>query len=285
MDFITSSCEDPGMSNVQEKPGEVLRNWRLRRRITQMDLAYDAAISSKHLSFIETGRALASSGVLLRLADCLEMPLRARNQLLTSAGYAAVYSAQADNSAELAAARRLMDAVLTGHLPYPALVIDRRWDIVAQNTAVAALLQGLPPTVLTPPVNILRLSLRPDGLAPHIENLAVWRHHLLSRFRRHMEKSGAPDLREIYDQCLGYGPHDLPPVAHEPAIAVPLHLRLPTSPAPLRFISTTLLFGSPHDVTLDELAIECFYPADPETRQYLEAAGSTLHTPETLLAE
>lgn len=254
--------------------GGVLRDWRQRRRLSQLDLALDAEVSTRHLSFIETGRAAASRDMLLRLAERLDMPLRARNQLLSAAGFAGVYPERALDAPDMAAARQAVDLVLASHMPFPALAVDRRWTLVAANPAVAPLLAGAAAHLLRPPVNVLRLSLHPEGLAPQIENLGEWRAHLLARLQQQIDRSGDAELAPLLEELKAYpGRASAAPKPVQAGIAIPLRLRAPGSDEPLAFISTTTVFGTPTDVTLSELALECFYPADERTRQALQAAA------------
>ncbi len=257
------------MQQLQVRPlGDQIKQWRQRRRLSQMDLALEAEISTRHLSFIETGRARPSREMVLLLAEHLEVPLRERNAMLLGAGHAPVYAERALDDPGLAAARRAIDLVLKGHEPFPALAIDRHWHMVAANRAVAPLLEGVAPHLLEGAVNVLRLSLHPDGLAPRIRNLGEWRAHLLERLRRQAWLTSDPALSALLDELWSY------PCAEGAGeqgvvdtVAVPL--RLATSEGELRFLSTTTVFGTPRDVTLDELAIEAFFPADEETMERL----------------
>ncbi len=263
--------------------GEVLREWRQRRRLSQLDLAAEANVSARHVSFLETGRARPSREMLLRLAERLEVLLRARNALLVAGGYAPVYPERSLDDPALRAARTAVDLVLAGHEPYPALAVDRHWTLVASNRAVAPLLAGVGPELLRPPVNVLRLGLHPAGLAPRVANLTQWRSHLLERLRRQVEASADPTLTALLVELRGYhAPGG--DAADEPrrdlydaGVVVPLHLR--TDWGLLAFFSTTTIFGTPIDVTLSELAIESFFPADPATaetlRRVADAAASS----------
>jgi transcriptional regulator with XRE-family HTH domain len=253
------------MGTQQVRPlGEQIRHWRRQRRLSQMDLALDAEISTRHLSFIETGRAQPSREMVLLLAEQLEVPLRERNAMLLGAGYAPVYSERPLDDPQLAAARRAVELVLKGHEPFPALAIDRHWHMIAANAAVAPLLEGVAGFLLEGPVNVLRLSLHPEGLAPRIRNLGEWRGHLLERLRRQAWLTSDPALAALLEELCGYpsaeGSGDLDGFGE---VAVPLRLESPIGE--LRFFSTTTVFGTPRDVTLDELAIEAFFPADEET--------------------
>src|SRR5262244_3339088 len=176
------------MTGVQTQPvGSLLRKWRERRRLSQLDLACEAEISTRHLSFLETGRSLPSREMVLRLAEQLEVPLRERNVLLIAAGYAPAFPERPLDDPALQAARKAVDLVLAGHEPYPALAIDRHWTLIASNNAVPPLMAGADPSLLRPPVNVLRLSLHPAGLSPRIVNLPQWRAHLLERLRRQID--------------------------------------------------------------------------------------------------
>ena len=248
--------------------GEQVREWRRLRRLSQMDLALDAEISTRHLSFIETGRARPSREMVLRLADQLDLPLRERNAMLLAAGFAPLYAERPLDDPALAAARRAIDLVLKGHEPYPALAVDRHWHMVAANDAVAPLLEGVAGFLVEPPVNVLRLSLHPEGLAPRILNLAEWRAHLLERLRRQAAATGDAALAALAEELAGYPFRDGAGRQEDfGGVVVPLRLASPLGE--LAFISTTTMFGTPLDVTLDELAIEAFYPADAITTERL----------------
>lgn len=257
--------------------GDVLRNWRQRRHLSQMALAGEAAVSTRHLSFVESGRAAPSRDMLLRLAETLGLPLRERNQLLLAGGFAPSYPERPLDAPDMVAAKRAVEAVLAAQEPFPALAVDRHWTLVAANGAVAALFGAVGPHHLVPPVNVLRLSLAPDGLAPFIINLPEWRRHLLERLRRDADASGDGTLRALHSELLALPcPVSTRPVSRPKAgsVAVPLILRHPTSGDRLSFLSTTTVFGTAVDVTLAELTLECFYPADEPTRASLLAASS-----------
>lgn len=248
--------------------GGVLRDWRRRRRFSQLDLAGEAQVSSRHLSFVESGRAGASRELLLRLAEGLDMPLRERNRLLLAAGYAPVHAERALDSPDMGAARAAVDAVLAGCEPYPAIAVDRRWTLVAANAAVGRLTAGVAASLLEPPVNVLRLSLHPLGLAGRIENLSQWRRHVLHRLKAQAEASGDPVLLELHAELSALpGRGGTPPTPLD-AIATPLRLR-DAAGRTLSLISTTTVFGAANEVTLSELTLECFYPANEATRQAL----------------
>ncbi len=248
-------------------PGDILRIWRRRRHLSQLDLALEAEISQRHLSCLESGRARPSRAMLLRLAERLGIPLRERNALLVAAGYAPVFAARSLDDPALAPARRAVARILDGHAPYPALAVDRHWTLIAANAAVAPLLDGVDPALLAGPVNVLRLSLHPGGLAPRILNLREWRAHLLDRLRQQVAASGDPVLARLADELAAYpAPPDVPSHAAScdgGGVAVPLVLAVPAGR--LSLLSTTTVFGTPVDITLAELALEAFFPADPET--------------------
>lgn len=264
------------MASAARQPiGALLREWRQRRRLSQLDLACEADVSARHLSFVETGRSLPSRPMLLHLAERLEVPLRDRNALLVAAGYAPVYPETSLDDPALRAAREAVDLVLTGHEPYPAVAVDRHWTLVAANRAVGPLLAGVAPELLRPPANVLRLSLHPAGLAPRIANLVQWRGHLLARLRRQVEITADPVLAALDEELRGYPVADGGAAGSDTAaeerdygeVVVPLRLR--TDRGLLAFFSTVTTFGTAIDITLAELAIESFFPADPATAEAL----------------
>lgn len=258
--------------------GAHLREWRQRRRMSQLDLALDAEISARHLSFVETGRSQPSRDMVLRLAERLDVPLRDRNVMLSAAGFAPVFPERRLDDPAMQTARRAVDLVLKGHEPYPALAIDRHWTMLAANAAVAPLLAGVAPGLLAPPVNVLRLSLHPEGLSGRIVNLAQWRAHLLERVRRQIEITADAALVALLKELEGYPvPHSRDPVARPDHADVAVPLRLKAEDTVLSFISTTTVFGTPQDITLSELALETFFPADVTTAEILRgmtAGGS-----------
>ena len=252
--------------------GGLLRQWRQLRRMSQLDLACEADISTRHLSFVETGRAQPSREMLLHLAEQLAMPLRERNRLLMAGGYAPVFAERSLDDPAMSAARQAIGRVLAGHEPYPALAIDRHWTLVAANRALESLMAGVDPDLLKAPVNVLRLSLHPAGLAPRIANYWEWRAHILSRLRRQVELSGDPVLAGLLDELHSYAA----PRGQDHCAAVPsshagviVPFELVTDDGILSFISTTTVFGTPIDITLSELALETFFPADQATADRL----------------
>ena len=252
--------------------GRLLRDWRERRRLTQLDLALRAEVSARHLSFVETGRSRPTSEMILRLARHLDVPLRERNVLLVSGGYAPEYPAHGLADPPMSAVNDAIEHVLQAHEPFPAVVIDARWEMVAANDAVPLLTEGAAASLLEPPVNVLRLSLHPLGMAPRIVNLPEWKAHLLDRLDRDVMSTADPALIELRDELAAY---PCPPLASRPdvrAILVPMRLRV--QEATLSLFSTTTVFGTPRDVTLSELAIESFYPADAATGAFLKGHRS-----------
>jgi transcriptional regulator with XRE-family HTH domain len=254
--------------------GHLLREWRRRRHQSQLALALEAGISQRHLSFVESGRAQPSREMVLHLAEQLDIPLRERNRLLNAAGFAPVFPEHALDDPALDAARRAIERVLEAHEPYPALAIDRHWNLVAANRAVPPLMVGAAPSLLAPPINVLRLSLHPDGLAPRIANLTQWRMHLLQRLQRECEVSGDATLGALLVELQGYSYPGISErsaalsIAHaDDRVFVPLQLM--TGEGVLSFISTTTVFGTPVDVTVSEIALECLFPADEATASYL----------------
>jgi transcriptional regulator with XRE-family HTH domain len=236
--------------------GEMLREWRQRRRLSQLELSIQANISTRHLSFVETGRSRPTSDMILRLTEHLDVPLRERNSLLLAGGFAPAYPAHEFNAPPLDAVRQALKQVLTGHEPYPAVVVDRHWTLVEANRAIGLFTKDCAAHLLAPPVNVLRLSLHPDGMAPRIGNLAEWRAHLLGRLHRQATTTGDPALHELHDEMKRYPGGE---ATASGDVVVPLRFD------DLSFLSISAVFGTPLDVTVAELAIESFFPADPET--------------------
>ena len=259
------------MTEAPTSFGERLRGWRGRRRLSQMELALEAEISTRHLSFLETGRSRPSRAMVLSLAGRLDLPPREQNVLLVAAGFAPLSPERPLDDPSLAAARRAVDLLLAGHEPFPALALDRHWQMVAHNAAVQPLLAGVDPSLLRPPVNVLRLSLHPSGLAPRIANLPEWRHHLLQRLHRQVELTADPVLDALERELAGYPvPVSDRPVPGDALGGIAVPFRLVVGDRILSFLSTTTVFGTPLDVTLAELALETFLPANPETLAALQ---------------
>lgn len=267
--------------NAIRPVGDLIRDWRQRRGLTQLHLADMADTSTRHVSFIETGRSLPSRAMLLRLADRLDVPLRERNVLMTAAGLAPIYAERRiKDDPALAQARSAVELVLRGHEPYPAIAVDRHWNLLARNRAMGPLHDGTSaPLLLEPPLNVLRLSLHPEGLAPRIVNLGEWRAHLLHRLRHQADATRDPVLHALHEELSGYPGPDVPePALAGHSFAVPMRLRTPVGV--LSFISTTTVFGTPMDVTLAELAIESFFPADEATATLLQTAMTSQEWPD-----
>lgn len=250
--------------------GTMLRDWRRRRRLSQLDLALEAGVSTRHLSFVETGRSKPSVEMVLHLAEQLQVPLRDRNGLLLAAGYAPQYAVRSLDDPELAPIRDALGHVLAGHEPFPAIAVDRGWNLVASNSALGVLLDGVAPALLSPPVNCMRLALHPDGLAPRILNLGEWRAHLLHRLQRQISLTGDEELSALRGELLRYpGPaceHD----PQEPGSGeIMAGLRLASNGGELAFFSTVTTFGTAVDITVSELSIEAFFPADARTAHAL----------------
>lgn len=253
--------------------GDGLRRWRQRRRCSQLDLALTAGVSQRHLSYVESGRARPSRDMVLRLAETLRVPLRDQNILLAVAGFAPVFPQRRWDAPALSAVRSVVDAILQGHAPHPALAVDRHWTLVAANRAVAALLTGVAPHLLAPPANVLRISLHPEGLAPRIANLPDWRRHVLRRLEHDIAVSADPMLADLLAELSGYpAPVSQRPPGRDDGIAVPLVID--SAAGRLSFLSTTTVFGTATDVTLAELMIESFFPADATTAAAMLALGA-----------
>ncbi len=255
----------------QPNVGALLRDWRRRRRLSQLDLALDAGVSARHLSFLETGRARPSSDMVLHLAEQLEVPLRERNQMLLAAGYAPVYGQRTLDDPEMQPVREAIELVLRGHEPYPAAVVDQQWELLAGNRGVALLTEGVAPHLLEPPVNALRVTLHPEGMAPRILNLAEWREHLLARLERQMAVTGNPALATLYEELSGYPAPPLRQASRGLADEIVVSLRMLAGDRELSFFSTITTFGTAVDITVAELAIEAFFPADAATAEHLRA--------------
>jgi transcriptional regulator with XRE-family HTH domain len=276
MNTLASFAAAPSAAPGRRSVGDLLRDWRQRRRMSQLLLAVEAGVSARHLSFVESGRSQPSREMVMHLAERLDVPLRERNALLVAAGYAPLYRERGLDDPQLAAAREAVELVLQGHEPYPALAVDRHWNIVASNRALAPLIGDASPALLAAPVNALRLSLHPEGIAPRILNWRAWRAHLLARLQRQIDASADAALVSLHDELAACPPP--PGTPDEPAAAEAVHhhiavpLRVRTTLGDLSFYSTTTVFGTPVDITLSELAIEAFFPADPQTAAALRAS-------------
>lgn len=252
--------------------GKMVRSWRELRRFSQLELAVEAEVSQRHLSFIESGRAAPSREMVLHLAEHLEVPFRDRNVMLLAAGYSPVYRERSLEDPTLTHAKAALELLLAAHEPYPALTVDRHWNIVGANRALGALLGEVDSELLKPPANALRISLHPRGLAPNIVNLAEWRQHLLDRLRRQFRISRDPALEALLSELnsFPFNPSEQPDSFNESlANEVAIPLRLKTPKGVLSFLSTVTVFGTPVEITLSEVSLEAFYPADQETARFL----------------
>jgi transcriptional regulator with XRE-family HTH domain len=263
---------------TEPRVGALLREWRQRRRLSQLELALEAGVSARHLSFIETGRSRPSPEMLLGLAEQLDVPFRERNRLMLAGGYAPVYVEHDLSDPEMEPVKAALEKVLKGHEPYPAAVVDREWEMVAANRGIALLVGGVAKELLEPPVNVLRVALHPDGMAPRIANLGEWRAHLLERLARQVTLTGDPALASLLDELSSYpGPpvsNRLPEdEARASASEIVARLRLETEHGELAFFSTVATFGTAVEITASELAIESFYPADSRTADVVRAIG------------
>ncbi|WP_405989747.1 helix-turn-helix domain-containing protein [Streptomyces sp. NBC_00986] len=256
--------------------GPLLRAWRERRRVSQLELALRADSSARHISFIETGRSRPSEEMVLRLAEHLDVPVRERNSLLLAAGYAPHYPETPLDDPALEALREGLERLIQGYEPYPALVVDATYTVVAANRGITMFLDGVPESLLQPPLNAMRLTLHPQGMAPRIRNLGEWRGHLLAQMERQIALHRSEPLRALYEEVAAYpapgtadvGAERPPPVPH---FALPM--RIEHDGRVLSFVSSIATFNTPMDVTVSELAIETFLPADPATAKYLHALG------------
>jgi transcriptional regulator with XRE-family HTH domain len=252
--------------------GDLLRSWRQRRNLSQLELALEADVSARHVSFLETGRARPSREMVIRLAEELEVPLRERNALLLAAGYAPVYAERELDAPEMGPVRQAIDRFLRAHEPYPAVVVDRYHNLLASNDALDLLLDGVAPELLEPPANGMRIALHPSGMAPRTLNLPEWSAHLLQRVRREAQVTGDPQLADLYDELVKYPGVNVMPQhveIHPADIVLPLRLRDTNGTDELAFFSTLSTFGTAADITLAELAIEAFYPANAHTANRL----------------
>jgi transcriptional regulator with XRE-family HTH domain len=253
--------------------GRLLRDWRLRRRMSQLDLSSEAGISARHLSFLETGRSRPSREMVLHLAESLDVPLRERNPLLLAAGYAPTYQATDFDAPEMQPVREVLERLLAAHEPYPAILVDRRWQLVSANRAALVLVEGVDPELLQPPSNVLRVSLHPRGLAPRIVNIGTWSAHIIENLRRQIAVTGDEELRDLERELVGYAA-DLGitvPRAVETSRAIAMPMRLRTDGGELALMTMIATFGTALDITLAELTLETFLPADAATAAALYA--------------
>jgi transcriptional regulator with XRE-family HTH domain len=250
--------------------GEMLRSWRRRRSLSQLELSLNAGVSSRHLSFLETGRARPSREMVLHLAQELQVPARERNSLLLAAGFAPLHTERSLEEPEMAIVRQAIDRFLRAHEPYPALVIDRYHDLLASNDALELLLEGVAPDLLVPPANVLRIALHPHGLASRTLNLPEWSANLMQRLHREVQMTADPRLKSLHEELAGYPGVELTsPQSHLQGSDIVLALRLRDGDGELAFFSTISTFGTAIDITLEELSIEAFYPANAHTANRL----------------
>jgi transcriptional regulator with XRE-family HTH domain len=266
--------------SAQTSIGPLLREWRERRRLTQLELALDAGVSTRHLSFVETGRSKPGREMLLRILEQLEIPFREQNRLLLASGHAPAFPARSLEDPELLPVRAALDQILTGHEPYPAVVVDRAWNLVAMNSAMRGLIEEavIDPALLEPPVNVLRVGFHPGGVAPLIVNLGHWRAHFCQRLERQVAATGDPDLAALLEEIAGY---PLPAAEPEPApdpeasqMLGPVKFRAPGG-GELSFFGMFATFDTPFEVTTSELAMELLFPADQATAEALAARVRT----------
>lgn len=249
--------------------GAAVRDWRTRRRLSQMELAHQVGVSPRHLSFVETGRANAGRGLLLRIGESLDLPLAARNRLLLDGGYAPVFGEHTLDAEPMRPVRAAVDWILAGHAPYPAVVTDACWNLIAGNVGCVVLAEGVDPQLLRPPINVMKLCLHPVGLAPRLLNHAEVHSAILSRVRRHAQATAAPDIRRLHEELASYPAPERARRGEETGeLYVPFRM-LTSDATELRFVSTIATFGSPLDISVESLIIESFFPADAATADYL----------------
>ncbi|GEC03319.1 transcriptional regulator [Streptomyces spinoverrucosus] len=273
MTIPPSAPGTPAVTPADQGVGPLLRAWRERRRVSQLELALRAGSSARHISFVETGRSRPSEEMVLKLAEHLDVPVRERNALLLAAGYAPRYPETPLDDPALDALREGMERLIRGYEPYPALVVDATYNVLAANRGITLLLEGLPESLLTRPPNAMRLTLHPEGLAPRIRNFRQWRGHLLAQMERQIALHRSAALRELYEEVAAY-PVPESATGGEPAEPVPyfaLPMQIEHEGRTLSFVSSISTFNTPMDVTVAELAIETLLPADPATVKYLHS--------------
>ncbi|MEW1640680.1 helix-turn-helix transcriptional regulator [Streptomyces sp. NPDC091219] len=276
MTIVPTGTDSPAAAPTGQGVGPLLRAWRERRRLSQLELASRADSSARHISFVETGRSRPSEEMVLRLAEQLDVPVRERNSLLLAAGYAPRYPETPLDDPALGALREGLERLIQGYEPFPALVVDATYTVVAANRGIALLLDGVPESLLEPPLNAMRLTLHPRGMAPRIRNLGEWRGHLLTQMERQIALHRSEPLRALYEEVAAYPVPEAAGAGDRPDDSVPhfaLPLRIEHDGRVLSFVSSISTFNTPMDVTVSELAIETFLPADPATAKYLHAWG------------
>lgn len=276
MTIVSTGTDSAAAAPAGQGVGPLLRAWRERRRVSQLELALRADSSARHISFVETGRSRPSEEMVLRLAEHLDVPVRERNSLLLAAGYAPRYPETPLDDPALGALREGLERLIQGYEPYPALVVDATYTVVAANRGITMLLDGVPESLLQPPLNAMRLTLHPEGMAPRIRNLGEWRGHLLTQMERQIALHRSEPLRALYEEVAAYPAPETVDDGEQPADSVPyfaLPMRIEHDGRVLSFVSSISTFNTPMDVTVSELAIETFLPADPATAKYLHALG------------
>ena len=278
MSIVPSGSAALSSASAEKGVGPLLRGWREQRRVSQLELALRAGSSARHISFVETGRSRPSEEMVLRLAEHLDVPVRERNALLLAAGYAPHYPETRLDDPSMDALRDGMERLIQGYEPYPALVVDATYDVLAANRGIAMLLDGVPDRLLRPPLNAMRLTLHPEGLAPRIRNLRAWRDHLLAQMDRQIALRRSQPLRALYEEVAAYPVPERDAAEDDESLgtAAPfaLPMRIEHEGRVLSFISSIATFNTPMDVTVAELAIETFLPADPATVKFLHSLSS-----------
>lgn len=271
--------------NGSRSIGDHLRGWRERRHLSQLELSLRAEVSTRHLSFVETGRAAPGRELILRLGEELQIPLRERNTLLVAAGFAPIFQQRRFDDPALDSVRTILDLALENQKPFPAYVIDRHWTVVASNAAVPVLYEGLAPELVRPPINVIRLMLDPRGMAPRIVNFTAWRTHLLAQVRRQLSLTADPLLESLLREALAFPAGKMNDDGYAPIEGPAMLLRVETRLGRLSFLGATTVFGTPADVTLEEIALEVLYPADAFTDKTVRAAAAAAPeaTPATVL--
>jgi transcriptional regulator with XRE-family HTH domain len=269
MVFVSILAYAGGMAN-SATVGVLLRQWREHRRLSQLDLANNAEISARHLSFLETGRSNPSREMIVRLSQELQIPLRQRNTLLNAGGYAEMYPERRLGDPALNVVGNIVDIVLSGHEPNPAMAIDHRWNILATNRMIEILLRTADPSLRQPPMNAIRLGLHPAGLAPYIRNFTEWRAHAIVNLKRRIELTADRELVQLLHEVQSYPFANIKEQgtqASKEEFAIVLEIE--TSKGVINLLTTTMVFGTPKDVTVSELAIECFFPQDEQSAKTL----------------
>jgi len=271
--------------NGSRSIGDHLRGWRERRHLSQLELSLRAEVSTRHLSFVETGRAAPGRELILRLGEELQIPLRERNTLLVAAGFAPIFQQRRFDDPALDSVRTILGLALENQKPFPAYVIDRHWTVVASNAAVPVLYEGLAPELVRPPINVIRLMLDPRGMAPRIVNFTAWRTHLLAQVRRQLSLTADPLLESLLREALAFPAGKMNDDGYAPIEGPAMLLRVETRLGRLSFLGATTVFGTPADVTLEEIALEVLYPADAFTDKTVRAAAAAAPeaTPATVL--